>query len=236
MLPVWLPIAVVIFILLATFLIVGFTGAPGTPGTPAAGPQQPHPTSPPNPPITPPAAPSDLRQAISGQFGITMNGFDQQHLQWAWDKLWDVSRTNFITLVRGTTITASSDSEQTGCKTIRLAQYGPQELFNVALIHELGHIILNCSKAYAYEQEHAGVWRTEGGVTRYAQTACTYPPQNRGSWQFRSEDYAEMITYYLNPTAWAQTARCAGRQLNPYLNNGYPLHYNLAKKVLGAYP
>lgn len=37
LLPAWLPIAVLIFILLSTFLIVGFTGAPGSPGSPTGG-------------------------------------------------------------------------------------------------------------------------------------------------------------------------------------------------------
>lgn len=236
--PVLIPIAIVIFILLSTFLIVGFApvpGAPGGAGTPVGAPQQPQ--LPQGPPVTPPSTPSDLRQAIYNQFGVTMNGFDRQHLQWAWEKLWDISRTKFTTLVRGTTITASSDSGQTGCRTVRLAQYTPQELFNVALIHELGHIIRNCvNERDAYWNEHENVWKTEGGITQYARTACTYDYKDRGSWQFKSEDFAETIAYYLNPNADAQTARCAGRQVNPYLNNGYPLHYNVARKILGTYP
>ncbi len=186
-----------------------------------------------------PAAPADLKQAIQDKFGINIDStFDRTHQEWIWEKLWDVSNTNFDDLVTGTHVVdigSSGGSAQTNCKTIQIGQYSPKEIFQVVFTHEMGHIIRNCISApKSHWDEHLAALASEKGVTEYARVLCTY--SNPGDWQSKSEDYAEMIAYYLNPDAHQQTAKNCSGGPNPYLNGGYPLHFNVAKEVLGAYP
>jgi len=197
----------------------------GTPTPPISG--SPTPT-----PSVSPTPEGNLRLAILNQFGITLNGFDQQHLQWAYTKLLDISRTRFIEFTRGTIITAvlGTASEQTGYHAVNLAQYAGQELFQVILTHELSHVVRNDNlHSSILWDEHLLVLRSEGAITEYARTACM------GS-DTASEDYADMITYYLNPNANAQTALCAGTQSNPYNNGGHPEHRRVVERILGGYP
>lgn len=177
----------------------------------------------------PPIIAGDPRQAIIDTFGITMNGFGQQHLLWAWYKFWDVSNTQFITLVRGTTITLIAGlSEQLGCKSVLFKPPATQEAFNVVLIHELGHIAYWCNPdAQSGKTQHENVFAQEGGMTGYAQYACFgTPPVN--------EDYAEMLTYYVNPGI-KEVIDCHIRDQVPFGDDRYPLHFNLANSILGAY-
>jgi hypothetical protein len=183
---------------------------------------------------TAPPPPADIRQGIIDQFGITMNGFQPQQLQWAWEKFWDVSHTNFIDLVRGTEITAFDGmSEQTGCRSFLLRSSlgidrGDETLFKVVLIHEMGHIIYHCNvESKAHIVDHENAFSAEGGMTLYGETACygTEPTH---------EDYAEMIAYYLNPGVIEQTA-CGSRGVVPFADGKYPLHFMTAKEILGDY-
>lgn len=190
----------------------------------------------------PPEYPEDLASAIKSKFGITPVGFDQQHLKWIWEKLWDVSNTNFDTLVFGTTVNAiqGNGSQQVNCRTIELSNTYPEEVFKVVFTHEMGHIIRNCSsKEDAHYSDHLQARTNEGPVTNYAKTACTYIDEQRGlhptQWDYESEDYAEMIAYYLNPNAQQQTAACASRGPNPYTNGDHPLHFSVAQSILGIY-
>ncbi|OGE43910.1 hypothetical protein A3B45_02675 [Candidatus Daviesbacteria bacterium RIFCSPLOWO2_01_FULL_39_12] len=190
---------------------------------------------------TPPAG--DLKQAILNTFSIVMNGFDQKQLAWAWEKLSCASSTNFINLVKGTVVTRvdGRTSEQTGCKTINLANYGDRAgddiVFKVALTHEMSHVIDNCivnelsHSAELYNIVYPG---PEGGLTTYAREApypgCIGPGQE-------SEDYAEMLAYYLNLDA-SEIGPCLIDTIppNPYKDGAHPEHYLLAKTILGSAP
>lgn len=180
----------------------------------------------------PPAYPSDLRQAMIDKFQVTLNGFGQDQLKWAWEKFWDVSNTKFPALVKGTTLTAVEPglSEQTGCRTVNMGAYTTEELFKVIIIHELGHVIRNCNQDIdSLKSAHLDALSHEGGVTAYADTACL-PGTDR-----ESEDYAEMIAYFLNPDVVEQTVRSCNRGVVPFANNKYPKHFALAKQILGNY-
>lgn len=182
----------------------------------------------------------DLRQALIDRFGITMNGFDQTRLRYAWEKFCQLSSTKFNSLVRGSVIntTSPADSQQVGCPgspvAVYLGAYQQEELFKVILTHELGHVIRNCSSraASAWDQ-HLNALRAEGGLTGYSRQLCTY--SNPGAWQRESEDFAEMIAYYLNPNANEQTtARCSSGP-NPYTGGKNPLHFETARQILGDF-
>ncbi|MCL5071637.1 MAG: hypothetical protein M1308_12205 [Actinobacteria bacterium] len=170
-----------------------------------------------------------LADAIYRSYGILMVGFDDTHLQWALAKLQDVSRTRFISYVSGVTIYASSTSYQADNNTVYLQQFAGEALFDLIMIHELGHVIRWRTSMDVGQLTQAIV--SEGYLTYYSQNAssCT------GSDNF-NEDYAEMIAYYLNPNAGSQTARCvpAGSP-NPYWSGGHPMHYNIALDILGTY-
>lgn len=174
----------------------------------------------------------NLRQAIIDGFGITMNGFSPQQLQWAWEKFWDVSKTNFINLTKGTAIEAASGtiSEQIGCRSVRVGSaFSEPTLFKIVLTHELSHVIYWCNNdSLSRRSEHHNVFSQEGGVTGYGASGCLGTPPH-------TEDYAEMIAYYLNKGVVEQTARCNNRGQIPFDGVKFPLHLNLARTILGEY-
>lgn len=97
-----------------------------------------------------PTPEGDLQIAIQQQFGISMIGYDQQHLQWAWEKFWEVSSTNFNDLVKGAVIqvTDVSSTRQVACPpavSVLVGQFPEETAFKHILIHELGHVIRNCA-------------------------------------------------------------------------------------------
>lgn len=187
-------------------------------------------------PIAPPP-PGDLQQAIKDQFGIGIIGFDQQHLQWTWEKLWEVSNTNFISLVRGSimSVTDVSSTRQVGCPpnlSVFIGQFPEETAFKHILIHELGHVIRNCAgRQKAQETAFMNAHNAEGGVSYYAKNAssCT------GS-DSPSEDYAEMIAFYLNPgTPVKSYLKCYQQDQERLSPEQFPLHYQVAQDVLGAF-
>lgn len=184
-----------------------------------------------------PTPQGDLQIEVQHQFGISMIGFDQQHLQWAWEKFWEVSGTNFNSLVRGAVIevTDISNTQQVGCPPSRSILVGPfpeETAFKHILTHELGHVIRNCTgRQGAQETAFLNAHGKEGGVSYYARNAisCT------GS-DARSEDYAEMIAFYLNPDIpVASYLKCYPAVQNRYTQQDFPLHYQVAQDVLGAF-
>lgn len=192
-----------------------------------------------------PQTTSEFKDALKKEFDLTFNGYNLPQLQWAWEKMWDVSATRFGELVKGTIYTSTGNqdggSEQTGCRTISLAPYANKETFLVILVHESGHLIQRCapSRAVSFYDQHDAVRKPisqggEGYLTGYSQTACTYT--NPTDWNHQSEDYAETIAYYLNPEAGEQSARCARQGPNPYANGNNPKHFEIAKSILGNYP
>lgn len=199
-----------------------------------------NPTS--NPPSGGGSAPptGDPRQAMIDEFDITMEGFSGEHLTWAREKLWEVSNTKFIDLVRGTTIQAvSSGSHQKGCRgshssgvDVDLQQF-PQEFFKFLLIHELGHIVRNCNdRATIQYDEHINAHNSEGGVSYYGNNASSCTGSDN-----LSEDYADMIAYYLSPSAGLSTVSCDPIQNrpNPFFSKNptdFPTHLKVAQTVL----
>lgn len=187
-----------------------------------------------------PEPPSDVKRAIKDQFDLNMNGFSEKHLKWAWEKLWDVSGTRFNSLVKGTTINVagSNISMQQSCASYQLKPdvvlfpYEPEDAFKLIFIHELGHIIRNCTtdRTLSKYNEHLEALNSEGGVSHYARNAnsCT------GS-DTPSEDYADMIAYYLNQETQVGTAMCAAGKPRPNIKIQYPKHYNVVRAVLGDY-
>ena len=74
-------------------------------------------------------------------------------------------------------------------------------------------------------------YKTEGGVSYYAKNA----PACTGS-DGPSEDYAEMIAFYLNPgTPVASYLRCYPQSQNRFSEQEFPLHYKVARDVLGSF-
>lgn len=175
--------------------------------------------------------PSNLRQTLIDKFNITMNGFSNQQLQWAWEKFWDVSHTKLINLVKGTTITAVSGelSRQTGCKTVEFGTRAQSDVsFKTVLVHELGHIIYWCNPIeLTNRRDHQNTLAEEGGLTGYSQNPCY------GSSSV-TEDYAETIAYYLNPGVVEQVP-CNNRGRIPFSEGKFQKHYNVARSILGEY-
>lgn len=188
-------------------------------------------------PSAPTIADAGLYQGIKDKFGVSMIGFDFTHMRWVWEKLWDLSNTNFVKFINGTVIqnTNSSSSEQVGCPgaavSVYLGQYD-EILFKYALTHELGHVIRNCNPSYvSFYTDHLNAFNREAGVTYYANNA----PSCTGS-DNTSEDYAEMTALYLNPNANIQMVRCAPSNTKyTNLRTDFPLHYNVARSVQGDY-
>lgn len=194
------------------------------------------------PPVpTLPPAPDDIDKALLDKFGIKMSGYDRTHKVWAYDKFSQIititNSTHYKDLINGTIINAvasPADTAQVACQVIQVYPFN-EELFKVAITHELGHIIRNCTapRNNICYYAHLEVWDNgKNPVTNYSKTACTYPSSSRGWWEKTSEDYAEMLTYYLNPGVDQQTAACAGRSANPYANGAHSAHWALADKII----
>ena len=190
-----------------------------------------------------PSVPGDYRQSLINDFGIMLDSrFDAQHTQWAWENFCTVANTRFNDLVKGTTVIFSGDggSAQTDCKTIELGSY-TREVFRVVLFHELGHIVRNCSnRADSHYSEHLQALQNEGAVTTYPDQLCTYTAREIAKmgrdFLRQSEDYAEMITYYLNPNSSSQTTKECSVGGNPYTGGQKSMHFGVARSILGAYP
>jgi hypothetical protein len=187
-----------------------------------------------------------VRQQIIDTFGITMNGFDQQHLQWAQQKLQEVSGTKFASLVNGAVIQAidSPDTffEQVSCPgsggpSIRFHQNQVnQEVFDITLVHELTHLIQNCQPdSKSFNSDYNNAHSAEQGITYYAQNAGNPSSKCPKSDPF-NEDYAEMIAYYLNPNAQTKDVCGNGRQPNPYSSGNFSQHQSVARKIMGNFP
>lgn len=176
-----------------------------------------------------PAPPSDIRQGIIDEFGITMNGFDNQHLQWAWERLWEVSDTKFPSLVRGATIQRWDNvfSAQVGCfsgLSLNLRQFpGQGAYFKFHFLHELGHVAQMCNSREATQRAaHENAYAIEGGISEYGKQGPACIP---GTDKY-NEDHADTIAYFLDRSAgFVTTVKCGGpsNPPNPYNNGGFPL-------------
>lgn len=187
-----------------------------------------------------PPPPSDIRQGIIDEFGITMNGFDQKYLQLSWESFWEVSNSNFFNLVRGSVINklpGISGSSQVGCpgaESIRLAQYIGDRFFKFIIIHELGHVVRNCNNRETIQYtQHLNAYAAEQGVSYYANNAYACLESDN-----HSEDYADMVAYFLRPADGVATAGCDPNpnRPNPFFSKtptDFPAHLQVAETVLG---
>lgn len=241
------PIVLTVFgvIFLFAFLIILTGGGLGPGGLGPGGSPSPTPTPAPiagtppgeTPRSTPPPSSGSLREDILREFGIDMIGFDDERLRWTREKFWDMASTKFIVLAQGSTVVSvgGTSSRQIGCfssTSIQLGNYSSKPLFTFILIHEFGHVIRNCHRREGIQwTQHIESFTREGAISYYASNAraCT------GSDNL-SEDYADMTAYYLNREAGLASAPCGPQNPpNPYIANGFPLHYTIANGVLGSY-
>ncbi len=190
-----------------------------------------------NPPIsdlepgTVPPAPSDIRRGIIDTFGITMNGFDQQHLLWTWERLHEVSGTKFPNLVRGATIEKWNNEysqAQSGCysgdTSLNLRQFpGQGSYFKFHLLHELGHVAQKCNPRESTQRAaHENAYALEGAISEYGRQGPICIPETIAI----NEDHADTIAYFLDRSSgFVTTIRCGGpsNPPNPYINGGFPL-------------
>lgn len=198
----------------------------------------------------------NAEQEIYNQFGVRMTGFDRKHMEWAWKKFWDVSNTRFSGpgrregLINGAVIVADTRnvSEQVGCyggTSIRLMNFQNESGFRHNIVHELGHFIRNCVKNWDTQYAaHMNAFAppTQGGegpISFYGTYAdVCYKGKND------SEDYADMVTYYLNPESGISSInKCKYKPSleslidetpdNPFfvLNPPKVLHLEVARKI-----
>lgn len=174
------------------------------------------------------------RQAVMDQFGVTIDAsHPDEYSIWAWEFLWEVSNTSFDERVRGTLVKRDdTGSWQENCKTINIRGSYDRSLFRIVFTHEMGHIIMNCPEGDTYRDAHNQARNEEGQLTIYSQQLCTY--KNPGKWEEESENYADMIAYYLNYDVNSRTA--CGEEPNPYINGSNPRHKAVAEMILGTFP
>jgi len=158
---------------------------------------------------------SQLSATIKEQFGIEMRGgWDQQHLQWIYEKFYDLKQqTRFTELVRGEPVTliAGIPNQETGF--VEMSQTGAyatdKDYFIGTLIHELGHSIYhNKSMAGNLTGEVNNLFDRIRCVSTYSR--C------QGD---KTENYPEVIAFCLNnkavgsmhPEKWAQYREIAVR-------------------------
>lgn len=199
--------------------------------------------------IQPPNYPADLEQAILDKFGVHFVGFDAEHLKWYWEELWNTSGTNFSKLIKGAVVDAAfcpnegNFSCQKGCGgpvSIYFGTYAGEEFNKVLIVHELGHYINYCNNetGASYVSDFDKAFADEGGITYYAQNAGPCSGSDN-----QSEDYAEMITYYLHPKSLSQSINCGPNNgaPNPFYdangqrNGKFPEHFAVAQKILGTF-
>lgn len=205
--------------------------------------------------VQPPPASANQQQLhddILNKFGLDMDvSLPYSYLKWAWEKLWNVSNTRFLELIRGLQNNViqviRSDgpyNEQATCTTIRMSgqssatgQPYPESLFKVVFIHELSHIIENCNSANSgFSKLQDSVPAKEEYLTSYSQNslACAVTRTDN-----LKEDYAESVSYYLNPEFPEQDIGiCASFRpkdsLNPYNRNTSEIHKQIMTEVLGG--
>lgn len=189
---------------------------------------------------TPPDYPANLRQAIADKFGIFLeDSVPAAYDKFAWEKLWDVSNTKFDELARGLHVSIDDTGSHREAGRIFLRSTYDQRVFNIIFIHEASHEINDKPDQESLRSKHWDMYDQDienghKGVTGYGEFACTY--SNPEELQKKEEDYADMLAYYLNPGQVDMTSgKGCDRGVIPYADGKYPLHYQLAQEILGAY-
>lgn len=113
-----------------------------------------------------------------------------------------------------------------------MVQDAREDVFGFIITHEFGHIIQDCDKGLLrLNAEFVDAHYLEGGVDHYANNARIC-----GSNSNLQEDYAESLSYYLNPTTNLPTEVCTGAPfVRPDLKNKFPLHYNVISTIMGPF-
>lgn len=195
--------------------------------------------------------PANLAEAIKTEFGVTMNGYSNRGLEYAYDMFTRYKGTKFNDLIKGTFVSNVSNppdqpeaaTDDTYCKTqggpgrVVLDDFASKDEFVLKFTHELGHVIFACQQdPLSKRTEHEKVWTGESGITPYGRTnspSCdphTWPPQKP---RFaRGEDYAEMIAFYLNQEAKDQYRGACSSNEAPFKTTKYPRHLDLARRIL----
>ncbi len=201
------------------------------------------------------SAPADPGSAILEQFKISMTGFDNQQLTWAWQLFNSVAKTNLKNLVAGAVIKKVVDahgySAQVGCNNhgqgyyfpegfgVKLHPHNEEVKFKLTILHELGHVIYNCNGAQSvkWKVDWEVIFAGEGGITTYAKDpSCIigYDDPNLEG-RKRSEDFAETIAYYLIPEARERSIEgCSPSGGAPFAGGAFPKHFEFAKTILGS--
>jgi lysophospholipase L1-like esterase len=194
-------------------------------------------------PVAPAVPDGDYRKAIHDKFGVTVGlGFnppneDYNPYKVIWEKLWDVSNTNFINYLK----IANAEIQPIGGGSITThnianvrSNVEDAELFRVIFIHELGHVIRNMLPVdISHRADAINVLDTEGGLTAYSDNpSCRYEGYADPGVR-QDEDYAEMTTFYLNPGVTDRTNCTQG--VVPFASGAHPLHYALAQQIYGKY-
>lgn len=155
--------------------------------------------------------------------------------------------------------TSVSNANGSSCPAqIELVESWPapdgEEIFKITLIHEISHVIDRCApenlalgrNSFGIPGNFLEVYQKEGGATYYGQHANgTASPAISGPNMTPdsscpdgnpiSEDYADMLAYYLNPTSKQKDVCKKGRLANPYDNGAHALHKSLASRILGSF-
>lgn len=204
----------------------------------------------------PPPNLATIREDIKNKFGITTSDtntalsyprkllWEDKHLTWIWEELWEVSNTNLFSLVQGTTLENNNNEGSSMTwpdkRLVRINPEDNEDHFKYLLLHELGHIVGGNSPYKTYwNTDFDRAYKSEGGISHYARTADTCAPIRNVSTETRrkDEDFAEMIAYYLNSNQKSYYKLCPGDtdSIIPDLKSRYPLHYQVAAKILGGF-
>lgn len=187
--------------------------------------------------------PSNPSQVLSDNYGITLQGYDDEHVKNVYDLFACLEGTRFGSLVYGTTLingkTIIDGVETIGMNcpegescTIWITQMpGRPTTFKFILTHELGHVISNQNtREIANWTAVENAFAKEEGISLYARAGIKC---NGASSVF--EDYADMIAYFLHPNAGETTPNCDPDKNPPnpfFALNQFPDHLDAAKRIL----
>jgi hypothetical protein len=204
-------------------------------------------------PLCDPTAPipADVTQGLREKFNLTSNGFSQTQLKMIYKKLCQVADTNFVILLKPfnpvLTQTNQPGVAQTPltCTDTMEMSFGrdlsnDEQILDYTILHEMTHVIWSCNDPSEIKKNEAvTVLTQEGGVTRYGEDIGGNT--NCSNFSADAEDYAEMIAYYLMPdfeeylypVPQLDPCRPGYSPKLPYANGRHPLHFNLAKEIIG---
>lgn len=215
-----------------------------------------------------------FKEQIHTNFHITMNEFNKDNLLWACQKFNELkSKTRFFEqtkplfsgykdssgksygiYIKMVDSSPTKYSSMNGCvsgpntPTISLHPHSNQELFQLTILHEIGHVIHNCVLGQAsnrslfnqFEGMFPNTSFQDSGLTAYSRNpGCTGVQIDNLREKVRNESFAEMTTYFLNPTAKErQITNCPPDDVVPYEKMVSPfLQYpQIAQSVYGQHP